>query len=186
MAERKAKLAIVVRRCRRVIIVRRRYYSRRAWRRERVRVMVPSPEHGLEKGCKDAEKGRFLAQSPPSSADPNPCGHAQRHVDFPSGPYRQQARPTSSFWRCSGVDEQDMVGDRPNKSTVPSEECRLNEFFSSVNYFTVFDLRLDYSARRGWSAHVRDVEYPARSLSGGFDPRTHWAMNCPSAVRPTE
>ena len=53
-----------------------------------------------------------------------------------------------SFWRRSGVDEQDMVGDRPNKSTVPSEECRLNEFFSSVNYFTVFDLRLDYSARR--------------------------------------
>jgi hypothetical protein len=65
------------------------------------------------------------------------------------GPYRQQARPTSSFWRRSGVDEQDMVGDRPNKSTVPSQECRLNEFFSSVNYFTVFDLRLDYSARRG-------------------------------------
>jgi hypothetical protein len=84
MAERKAKLAIVVRRCRRVIIVRRRYYGRRAWRRERVRVMVPGPEHGLEKDCKDAEKGGFLARSPPSSADPNPCGHAQRHVDFPS------------------------------------------------------------------------------------------------------
>src|SRR5205823_3198148 len=39
----------------------------------------------------------------------------------------------SNLWRRSGVDEQDMVGDRPNKSTVPSEECRLNEFFSSVN-----------------------------------------------------
>src|SRR5438105_4663072 len=94
------------------------------------------------------------------------------------GPYCQQARPTSSFWRRFGVDEQDMVGDRPNKSTEPSEECRLNEFFSSVNYFTVFDLRLDYSARRGrMVCPCARCRISCEIASGGFDPRTHWAMN---------
>ena len=61
MAECEAKLAIVVRRYRQSIAVCRSKGdgSRRASQSERVRMMVPGTEHGLEKDCKDAEKCGF-------------------------------------------------------------------------------------------------------------------------------
>jgi hypothetical protein len=59
--------------------------------------MVPGTEHGLEKDRKDAEKRGSPTRSPPSAADPNPCGQAQRHVDFASPQYHAPSLALSNY-----------------------------------------------------------------------------------------